>query len=104
MIGAAAIVGVGGALRLDVWVERLNAECGLPVSFEPSRLEVRRWVFGDGFLEPTKFLDAYPSSLARDLDGAPVFMAGSAFPLRYEKEKRPKTAFKEVKDHLRKAA
>ena len=42
--GAAAIVGVVGALQLDVLVERLNAEYGLPVSFEPSRFEVCRWV------------------------------------------------------------
>ena len=42
--GAAAIVGVVGALQLDVLVERLNAEYGLPVSFEQSRFEVCRWV------------------------------------------------------------
>ena len=42
--GAAAIVGVVGALQLDVLTERLNAEYGLPVSFEPSRFEVCRWV------------------------------------------------------------
>ena len=42
--GAAAIVGVVGALQLDVLAERLNAEYGLPVSFEQSRFEVCRWV------------------------------------------------------------
>ena len=42
--GAAAIVGVVGALQLDVLTERLNAEYGLPVSFEPSRFEICRWV------------------------------------------------------------
>ena len=42
--GAAAIVGVVGALQLDVLTERLNAEYGLPVTFEPSRFEICRWV------------------------------------------------------------
>ena len=42
--GASAIVGVVGALQLDVLTERLNAEYGLPVSFEQSRFEVCRWV------------------------------------------------------------
>ena len=42
--GAGAIVGVVGALQLDVLAERLNAEYGLPVSFEQSRFEVCRWV------------------------------------------------------------
>ena len=69
--GAAAIVGVVGALQLDVLTERLNAEYGLPVSFEPSRFEVCRWISGEK-AELEKFLDAYPSSVASDLDGAPV--------------------------------
>ena len=46
--GASAIVGVVGALQLDVLVERLNAEYGLPVSFEQSRFEVCRWVLQRG--------------------------------------------------------
>jgi len=91
-------------LQLDVLVERLEAEYGLPVSFEPSRFEVCRWVSSEDPAELKKFLDAYPSSLASDLDGAPVFLASSAFNLRYEQEKWPKIAFKDVKDYLQKAA
>ena len=101
--GAAAIVGVVGALQLDVLIERLNAEYGLPVSFEPSRFEVCRWVVSDEKAEMDKFLAAYPSSLAADLDGAPVFMATSAFNLRYEQERWPKIAFADVKDYQRAA-
>ncbi len=101
--GAAAIVGVVGALQLDVLVERLNAEYGLPVSFEASRFEVCRWVASDDKGELDKFLAAYPSSLASDLDGAPVFMASSAFNLRYEQERWPKIAFTDVKDYQKAA-
>jgi hypothetical protein len=39
-----------------------------------------------------RFLDAYPSSIASNLDGAPVFMASSAFNLRCEQERWPKIA------------
>ncbi len=102
--GAAAIVGVVGALQLDVLIERLDAEYGLPVSFEPSRFEVCRWVSADDRTEMDKFLAAYPSSLASDLDGAPVFMATSAFNLRYEQERWPKIAFADVKDYQKAAA
>ena len=101
--GAAAIVGVVGALQLDVLVERLDAEYGLPVSFEPSRFEVCRWVSSDEKGELEKFLAAYPSSIASDLDGAPVFMASSAFNLRYEQERWPKIAFTDVKDYQKAA-
>jgi peptide chain release factor 3 len=100
--GAAAIVGVVGALQLDVLAERLGAEYGLPVSFEPSRFEVCRWVSGDK-AELERFLNAYPSSVASDLDGAPVFMASSAFNLRYEQERWPKIAFTDVKDYQKAA-
>ena len=101
--GAAAIVGVVGALQLDVLVERLAAEYGLPVSFEPSRFEVCRWVSSGDRIEMEKFLAAYPSSLAADLDGAPVFMATSAFNLRYEQERWPQIAFADVKDYQKAA-
>ena len=51
-----------------------------------------------------KFVSAYPSSLAADLDGAPVFLATSAFNLRYEQERWPKIAFTDVKDYQKAAA
>src|SRR5271157_1685067 len=102
--GAPAIVGVVGALQLDVLVERLEAEYGLPVSFEQSRFEVCRWVSSTDKSEMEKFLGSYPSSIASDLDGAPVFMASSAFNLRYEQERWPKVAFADVKDYQKAAA
>ena len=102
--GAAAIVGVVGALQLDVLAERLSAEYGLPVTFEPSRFEVCRWVSSPDKAELERFLDAYPSSVASDLDRAPVFMASSAFNLRYEQERWPKIAFTDVKDYQKAAA
>ena len=101
--GASAIVGVVGALQLDVLIDRLNAEYGLPVSFEPSRFEVCRWVSSDDRAELDKFVSAYPSSIAADLDGAPVFMASSAFNLRYEQERWPRIAFADVKDYQKAA-
>ncbi len=97
--GASAIVGVVGALQLDVLAERLNAEYGLPVSFEQSRFEVCRWVSAEDRAELDRFVAAFPSSMAADLDGAPVFMASSAFNLRYEQERWPKIAFADVKDY-----
>ncbi len=101
--GANAIVGVVGALQLDVLVERLNAEYGLPVSFEQSRFEVCRWVNSEEKGELEKFVGAYPSSIAADLDGAPVFMASSAFNLRYEQDRWPKITFSDVKDYQKAA-
>jgi len=97
--GSSAIVGVVGALQLDVLTERLDAEYGLPVSFEQSRFEICRWVSAAERVDLERFVAAYPSSMAADLDGAPVFMASSAFNLRYEQERWPAIAFADIKDY-----
>jgi peptide chain release factor 3 len=97
--GSSAMVGVVGALQLDVLAERLESEYGLPVSFEQSRFEVCRWVSAEDPTELDRFVAAYPSSIAADLDGAPVFLATSAFNLRYDQERWPKIAFADVKDY-----
>jgi peptide chain release factor 3 len=97
--GSGAIVGVVGALQLDVLGERLSAEYGLDAGFESSRFETCRWI---GATEPAaleKFIRAHPASMAADLDGAPVFMGASAWDLRYEQEKWPEITFSDVKDY-----
>ena len=102
--GSGAIVGVVGALQLDVLVERLEAEYDLPVSFEQSRFELARWVNATDETEMERFVRAYSSSLADDLDGAPVFLAQNAWGLRYEQEKWPKIAFSDIKDYQKPVA
>ncbi len=99
--GSGALVGVVGALQLDVLTERLAGEYGLPVSFEPSRFELARWINADSQVELERFMRAYPASLADDLDGAPVYMAQNAWGLRYEADKWPQIAFSDIKDYQR---
>ena len=102
--GSPAIVGVVGALQLDVLKERLQAEYGLPIDFETSRFTVCRWVESDKDAELDKFVNAHGSAMASDLDGAPVFMATTAFSLRYEEERWPDIRFTDVKDYQKRAA
>jgi peptide chain release factor 3 len=97
--GSPAIVGVVGALQLDVLVERLKQEYGLPVSFEPSRFQVVRWVSSETPGELDRFMAANRASLARDLDGAPVFLSPSAFQLTYEQDRWKDIVFRDVKDY-----
>jgi peptide chain release factor 3 len=97
--GSAALVGVVGALQLDVLAERLKAEYGLPVTFEAARFEVCRWVSAADRSELVKFINAYPSSMASDLDRSPVFMATSLFTLRYEQDRWPQITFTDIKDY-----
>lgn len=97
--GSPAIVGVVGALQLDVLKERLQVEYGLPVDFEPSRFELARWVSADEKTELDKFTRQFRSAMAEDLDGAPVFMAASAWSLNHDKEQWPDMRFDDVKDY-----
>ncbi|MFM7737170.1 MAG: peptide chain release factor 3, partial [Alphaproteobacteria bacterium] len=97
--GSPFLVGVVGALQLDVLVDRLDAEYGLPVTFEPARFQAVRWVSCDDPRELDRFVADNRSSVARDLDGSPVFLAPSQFQLDYEQKEWPKVRFADVKDY-----
>jgi peptide chain release factor 3 len=92
-IGSQWFVGVVGQLQLDVLSSRIAAEYGLDVGFEQGMYETARWVDADDPAELKKFLDAHQGNLAEDRDGSPVFMAKSAWELRYSAEKWPKIKF-----------
>ena len=103
--GSPAIVGVVGALQLDVLKERLAFEYTLPVDFEMSRFSVCRWISSDQPAEMDKFLNVKRGDIARDLDGDPVFLAQDAFSLRYEAERFPAIKMVAIKEyHAAKAA
>jgi peptide chain release factor 3 len=102
--GSAAIVGVVGALQLDVLKERLMGEYGLPIDYETTRFSICRWIECDDRAVLDKFVDSHLSSMARDLDGAPVFMTANSFNLQYEQERAPGIVFSDVKDYQKKAA
>jgi peptide chain release factor 3 len=101
--GSPQIVGVVGALQLDVLKARLAAEYDLPIDFEQPRFTVCRWMTGTKG-DCDAFIAAHRGDMAEDLDGAPVFMAPSVFMLNYEIERAPKIAFSDIKDHQRHTA
>ena len=97
--GSPAIIGVVGALQLDVLKERLSAEYTLPVDFEMARFSVCRWISADSKLEVERFIEAHRGDIARDLDGDPVFLAPHEFGLNYEAERWKAIRFAAVKDY-----
>ena len=100
--GSGAIVGVVGALQLDVLAERLQAEYGLPVSFEHEPLrDLPLGHVGETGRSSTSSSTPIrprwpPTSTARRCS-----WRRSAFNLRYEQERWPKIAFSDVKDYQR---
>ncbi len=103
--GSPAIVGVVGALQLDVLKERLSSEYGLPVEFEMSRFSVCRWISSAEPGELDRFITARRGDIARDLDGDPVFLAQDGFSLNYEGERWKAIKMIAIKEyHVGKAA
>ncbi|WP_173934669.1 peptide chain release factor 3 [Chelativorans sp. Marseille-P2723] len=97
--GSPAIVGVVGALQLDVLRERLKNEYALPVEFETARFSICRWIQSDDRTELERFINAHRGDIARDLDEDPVFLAPHEFGLNYEAERWPTIIFTAVKDY-----
>jgi len=102
--GSGALVGVVGALQLDVLATRLEAEYGLETKYETSRFSICRWISSSDPVALKNFVDSHGSSMAEDIDGAPVFMSSSEFQLRYDAERHPAIVFSDVKDYQKSGA
>lgn len=96
--GAPALVGVVGALQLDVLKARLDAEYSLPVEFEVSEFQLARWVSSEDRRKLDTFIAANTSSIADDVDGDPVYLARNEFYLGYTRDRAEGIAFTNVKD------
>ena len=96
--GSGAIVGVVGALQLDVLKDRLDQEYGVPVEFETTRFEVLRWISGSDKKVLDTFVEGNRSAVAHDLDGAPVLLASSPFSLNYTLERAPGLTAQKIKE------
>jgi peptide chain release factor 3 len=96
-IGSSWVVGVVGQLQLEVLLSRLEAEYKVAAKLEPSPWDAARWISGD---EATlkAFVSISQSQLARDRDGALVFMAKSAWEMGYIQERNPEIRFSATKE------
>jgi len=96
-IGGQWIIGVVGALQLDVLVSRLEAEYKVDAALEPSPWTTARWITGDA--EALKaFAGFHRSAIATDRDGARVFMATDAWNLSYVEQKNADIQFLATKE------
>jgi peptide chain release factor 3 len=95
--GSQQIVGVIGALQLDVLGDRLKNEYGLPIGFETCPFELVRWLQADDPKTISKFAEKNRYASATDMDGDPVFMAASEFDLKWTADKNPDLKFVEIK-------
>ncbi|MEQ1710905.1 MAG: peptide chain release factor 3 [Hyphomicrobium sp.] len=95
--GSPPMVGVIGALQLDVLADRLLNEYGLATAFEMSAYEMVRWISAETRAALDGFVEKNRSGVAHDLDGAPVFLAQSGFMLNWTQERAPEIQFADIK-------
>jgi len=95
--GSDWVVGVVGALQLDVLTARLAAEYGLSSRLEPAPYEAARWLDAEP-AELDRFRLRNGSALAEDHDGVPVFLARNAWDLRTTVEEWPAIRFRETRE------
>jgi peptide chain release factor 3 len=95
--GSQPVVGVIGALQLDVLADRLANEYGLPIGFDPAPCDTVRWISAANAADLDAFIARNRLQIARDLDGDPVFLAQSAFSLQWIEERSPDIKFADIK-------
>jgi peptide chain release factor 3 len=96
--GSPALVGVVGALQLDVLRERLAGEYGVAMDWSVAEFTLARWITAEDRKVLDQFASSYRASIAEDLDGDLVFLARNAFNLDYTAQQSPGIAFSNVKD------
>ncbi|MBK8375628.1 peptide chain release factor 3 [Sphingorhabdus sp.] len=96
-IGSNWVVGVVGQLQLEVLISRLEAEYKVDAFLEPAPFDTARWLNGsDAALKA--FAQFNSSTMAKDRDGNPVFMAKSSWDVGYQQEKHPDLVFSATKE------
>ncbi len=69
-----------------------------------SRFALCRWISCEDKAQLKSFIEAHNSAMSTDIDGDPVFMAPSAYSLRYDGERNPQIVFADVKDYQKSGA
>ena len=96
-LGADFVVGAVGQLQFEVMADRLGGEYGLEAIFEPAPYAEARWLAG-AKAEIEDFASKHRTAMASDIDGAPVFLAKSAWEIGYVDERYPDVAFDRTRE------
>ena len=96
MIGARWVVGVVGALQLDVLKSRVEAEYrSRPIS---SRRRTKPRAGSRSTADTENSIAANRGDMSEDRDGAPVFLARNAWELGYVAERSPAIKFADIRE------
>ena len=92
VLGSDWVVGVVGALQLEVLASRIAAEYKVSVRFEDAGFEQARWISGEK-AEIESFTARNRGQCAEDRDGALVYLARNSWDLNRTMQDFPKLSF-----------
>ena len=92
-IGSNWIVGVVGQLQLEVLLSRLESEYKVDAGLEMAPYDTARWVSAADPADLKAFMDLNRTSMAKDRDGNPVYLAKTAWDVGYVADRYPKVTF-----------
>ncbi|MFN7114767.1 MAG: peptide chain release factor 3 [Alphaproteobacteria bacterium] len=98
MFGSDWVIGVVGALQIDVLTSRLAAEYNLAVTFEQTPYFTARWVDAENKNKIDSFIDRHRPSLAEDRDGGIVVLARNGWELNKFQEDWPDLSFSATRE------
>ena len=93
LLGADWIVGVVDPLQFEVLKERISAEYGIKVHFEPAQAHAARWVSGGDGGMIKAFTEANKPALFEDHDATLVFLARNPWHLESTMKEWPDLSF-----------
>ena len=96
--GSPALIGVVGALQLDVLRARLAHEYGLEINWDIAEFQLARWITAKDRNLLERFVAHYRRAIALDIDDDVVFLARNAFDLDYTGRQNTDVSFSDVKD------
>jgi peptide chain release factor 3 len=94
------VVGVVGALQLDLLKHRLDSEYDVKGIFEDVALQTARWYRSSDAVALARFEEAMSRYIARDVKDRPVYLVESTWRLGFTAEQHPRIEFFETSDGL----
>jgi peptide chain release factor 3 len=93
------LIGAVGQLQFEVVAHRLKTEYGVDASFENAGIYTARWVTCPDAQHLAEFTKANTLKLAKDVDGNLVYLADTRVNLTLARERWPKVAFHDTREH-----
>jgi peptide chain release factor 3 len=100
LAGSDWLVGVVGALQLDVLTSRVAHEYGVPILSESIGIETARWIAADNKADLEEFTAKNRATIALDRADAPVFLVKDRWLFEHTKKQWPNIRFLATRERV----